>query len=670
MKVKKKNELKHVSERMEKLSKLITHHSERYHTHDQPEISDEAYDALVSELTLLEQKFPELKSHRSPVDQIGGVTLKKIGKVTHQVPQWSFNNVFTPEEFVEFDARMTKHAGHEVSYVTELKIDGFKIVLTYLDGSLVLAATRGDGVVGEDVTQNVRTIRSIPHSLTRPLNIIVEGEIWLPKLEFERINAKRESSGEPPFANPRNCAAGTVRQLDSSIVASRNLECFVYDIAKLDDMPPDTQEGELQLLRSLGFQVNPEYRVCHSSAEVTSFWEKWTTKRDKEPYMIDGIVIKVNDVAIQHALGYTAKAPRFGVAFKFPAVEATTVVEAIELQVGRTGVVTPVAHLRPIFIAGSTVARATLHNEDQITRLDIRVGDTVIIRKAGDIIPEVLAVVRELRPKNARRFVFPEYVEACDGPIERIPGESAYRCVNKNSFEQLARRIEYFAGKHGFDIDGLGPKNVELLMREGLVASPADLFTITLPQLMTLPGFQELSAQNLHRAISDRRTVTLARFITALSIPHVGEESAIDIARSCRSIEGFLSASYDDFLAIPGVGDVIAREMVEWREAPHHAHLIERLLAVVAVLPDTTPEGLLPFSGKTIVLTGTLPTLTRDEAKLRIREAGGSVSSAVSRTTSLVVSGEDSGTKLSRARELGVPVVNEQEFLHMLKHGM
>ncbi len=659
-----------VRERMDLLSRMIAHHSTQYHTYDAPEISDEAYDALVRELTLLEEKFPEWKSAHTPTEKVGASPLAKIGKVTHAVAQWSFNNVFTGEEFREFDARIVKHAGRPVEYVTELKIDGFKIVLTYEKGELVLAATRGDGVVGEDVTDNVRTIRSIPHHLSSKVDLIVEGEIWLPKQEFERINAERRQDGQPLFANPRNCAAGTVRQLDTRVVASRNLECFVYDIARAEAHIPDSQEGELRYLAELGFQVNPHYRIAHSCEDVLAYWEKWTPKRDREPYLIDGVVIKVNEVTLQQSLGYTAKAPRFGVAFKFPAEEATTVVEDIVLQVGRTGVVTPVAHLRPVFIAGSTVQRATLHNEDQIARLDIRVGDTVIIRKAGDVIPEVLAVVMELRPKNTERYVFPMYVEACDGPIERIPGESAYRCVNRDSFAQLARRIEYFAGKHGFDIEGLGPKNVELLLREGAITSPADLFTLTEEDVLRLPGFQALSASNLVRAIRARRTVTLARFLTALSLPHVGEESAIDIARACSTLEQFLSYTREDFLLIPGIGEVIADAIVVWREEPHHRALIARLREVVTVLRDDSKEAALPLSGKTIVLTGTLAQMTRDEAKLRIRTLGGSVSSSVSRLTDLVVAGEESGSKLARAKELGVRIVDEAQFMHILEHGV
>jgi len=658
----------HISRRAEKLRTLIEYHSHRYHALDLPEISDEAYDALLHELIGIEKEYPALVTADSPTQRVGGAPLEKFLKITHEIPQWSFDNVFSPEEFALFDERVRKHTGKSTSYIAELKIDGFKIVLTYEKGKLMTGATRGDGVVGENVTENIRTIRSIPLQLARPLNCIVEGEIWLPKLEFERINEERTKNGEQVFANPRNAAAGTVRQLDPRVVASRRLDCFVYDMARTSEIMPETQEEELELLASLGFQVNPHRRLCNTALDIVSYWKEWTRKKDKQEYLVDGVVVKVDERRIQESLGYTAKAPRFGIAFKFPAEEATTLVEDIQLQVGRTGVVTPVAHLRPVRLAGSVISRATLHNEDQIKRLDVRIGDTIILRKAGDVIPEVVRVLPELRIGKEKPYCFPEYVEACDGPIERVPGESAYRCVNRGSFTQLKRRLEYFTSRHAFDIEGLGPKIVELLMRKGLVASPDDFFTLTEGDLSVLPGFGEKSAQNLVTAIDERRRISFSRFLTALSIEHVGEETAHDLARAFGTFDALLNASVDELERVPGVGGVIATSLFEWLHKKEHQTMLDKLRNEVTIEKQNMPTKKdSPLYGKTIVLTGGLVTMTRDEAKLRIREAGGNISSSVSKETDYVVAGEDAGAKLAKAKELGVRVVTEKEFEQMFK---
>jgi DNA ligase (NAD+) len=666
--------------RVEKLRELLRVHSHRYYVLDNPDISDEAYDALYRELINLEEKYPELRTSDSPTQRVGGAPIEKFTKVTHEIPQWSFDNVFDPEGFMEFHNRVTKGVGKAPAYVTELKIDGFKIVLTYKKGLLVQAATRGDGVVGENVTENVRTIRSIPLRLSQPIDLIAEGEIWLPKAEFKRINKERAKVGEALFANPRNAAAGTVRQLDPRIVAARRLECFVYDIAQIPSRAalalaraaleveiPKTQWEELELLRELGFKVNPHARRVEEPHEVIAYWNEWAPKREKEDYQIDGIVIKVDDRVFQERLGYTAKAPRFGVAFKFPAEEATTVIEDIQLQVGRTGVVTPVAHLRPVLVAGSTVSRATLHNEDQIKKLDIRIGDTVILHKAGDVIPEVVRVLTELRPKKTKPYQFPDYVEACGGPIERIPGEAAYRCVNKSSFTQLLRRLSYFASRNAFDIEGLGPKIVELLMKEGLVSAPDDFFTLEKGDLVDLPGFGEKSGENLIASINERREITLPRFLTALSIEHVGEETALDIARAFTTIENIRAASVEELNAVEGVGDVVAESIFKWLRILENKQLIDRLLKQVAIQPMEKPKkGKVGVEGKTFVLTGTL-TMPRDEAKRLIRDAGGNIAGSVSLKTDFVVAGEDAGSKLDKAKELGVKVINEQEFRKLVK---
>ena len=655
-------------ERAKKLQELLSYHGHRYYVLDQPEISDAAYDALMQELLGIEKNYPSLQTSDSPTQRVGGKILEKFEKITHVVSQWSFDNVFSEEEFGQFSERVCKIMGKESAYVCELKIDGFKIVLTYTKGLLVSAGTRGDGVIGENVTENIRTIRSIPLRLTKPIDCIVEGEIWLPKNEFARINKERAKEGLPVFANPRNAAAGSVRQLDTSEVAKRKLDCFVYDIARIEGGAPTTQFNELTLLEELGFQVNPHRRLCKNISEVVAYWENWTPKRDKEPYLIDGVVIKVNDRKDQERLGYTAKSPRFGVAYKFPAEEATTIVEDIQLQVGRTGVVTPVAHLRPVRIAGSLVSRATLHNEDQIAKLDVRIGDTVILRKAGDVIPEVLRVLIDLRTGKEKKYKFPEYVEACGGPIERIPGMAAYRCVDKNSFTQLRRRMAYFTSKGALNIEGLGPKIVEALMKAELVSSPDDFFTLKKGDLLHLEGFAEKSADNLIASIDERRKVTLSRLLTALSIEHVGEETAIDIAAALCTIEKVMGATEAELIEIDGVGEIVAHSLVVWMKNSEHKSMLKRLLSQVTVLAEK--KRILknaPFAGKGVVLTGGLTSMTRDEAKAMVREQGGKVSSSVSKETDYVVAGEDAGSKLDAAKKLGVTILTEQQFLKMLK---
>lgn len=665
----KENVPKEARARAAKLRELVEYHNRRYYVLDAPEISDAAYDALMRELIDLEEKYPQLRTPDSPTQRVGGEPAQGFVKVRHEVPQWSFDNVFSREEFSAFHERVRKNlGGRDPEYVCELKIDGFKIVLTYEKGVLVRAATRGDGEIGEDVTANVRTIRTVPLKLSKEVDCIVEGEIWLPKKEFERINSERRKSGEPEFANPRNAAAGTVRQLDSKVVASRRLECFAYDIARIGEGEPKTQWEELAVLERLGFLVNPHRELVRGVDGVMRYYETWKDRREQEEYQVDGFVIKVNSREDQERLGYTAKAPRFGVAFKFPAEEATTVVEDIQLQVGRTGVVTPVAHLRPVRIAGSVVSRATLHNEDQIKRLDVRVGDTVILRKAGDVIPEVVRVLPEMRTGKEQPYVFPKEVEACGGPIERIPGQAAYRCVNRNSYAQLLRRLAYFVSKPALDIDGLGPKTVELLVKKGLVSSFDDFFTLTVGDLVGLPGFGEKSAENLIAAISAKRKVPLERFLTALGIEHVGEETAHAIASAMGTLSRIRRASVEELAQIDGVGQVVASSVYRWMNDSLHAAMLDRLLEHMQVLPAqrTRAKSTSPLFGKVVVLTGTLKRFSRDEAKRRIRDAGGKPSSSVSKETDLVVAGEGAGSKLAEAKRLGIRVIDEKAFLAML----
>ncbi len=672
---------KEIIERLAKLKASIEYHRYNYHVLDKPEISDEALDSLKNELVKIETEYPELITPDSPSQRVAGTPLPEFKKVAHKVPQWSFNDAFTIEDIKEFDARtkrfLKSETGKDIwpSYVCELKIDGLKIVSEYKNGLLVAAATRGDGKVGEDVTMNIRTIESVPLRLNKDVDIIVEGEVWLSKSNFEKLNKEQERKGKPLFANPRNVAAGSIRQLDPSIVAERRLETFTYDIASYGEKMPAKQELELTLLNELGFKVNKYFEPCRDIDEVISFWQKWQKKKDSLDYFIDGVVVKVNEKEYQDILGFTGKAPRYGIAFKFQAEQVTTIVEDIQLQIGRTGVLTPVAHLRPVLVAGSTVSRATLHNEDEIKRLDVRVGDTVILQKAGDVIPDIVKVLTEFRSGKEKPYVFPKKVSECggDGSIERIPGQAAYRCVFKNSFAVQRRRLYHFASKHAFDIDGLGPKIVDKLLDSQLISNASDIFSLKAGDLATLEGFKEKSVTNLLEAIEKARDVSLARFIISLSIPQVGEETANDLAVHFKTLDSLREASVEEMQAINGVGDVVAESIYSWFRDGINKEAVQKLLKQVRIKHEDsvrTTSKKQTLSGKTFVLTGTLPTLERDEAKEKIRVLGGNVSSSVSAKTDYVVAGESAGSKYDKAVELGVTILDEDEFLKLLETGV
>lgn len=661
-----------VCTRHEKLVALIERHRTLYHVYDKEEITPEALDSLKRELVALETEYPVLITPASPSQRVAGAPLPGFKKVRHTVAQWSLNDAFTPDDIEEFDARVkrflaTSHTDPQPTYVCELKIDGLKVVLTYAQGILKTAATRGDGVIGEDVTHNVRTIESVPLSLPRPVDLIVEGEVWLPEREFARINAVRTRSGEPVFANPRNAAAGTIRQLDPRIAASRKLDTFMYELAKTSEARPRDQLGELAYLRELGFKVNPHVAHAQNVAAIIAFWKQWKTKGRSQEYWVDGIVVKVNEAEYEEALGYTGKGPRFAIAFKFPAEQVTTVVEAIELQVGRTGVLTPVAHLQPVSVAGTTVSRATLHNEDEIKRLDVRIGDTVILQKAGDIIPDIVRVLPELRIGKEKKFVWPKKVAACggDGSIERVPGTAAWRCVNRDSAVLTQRRLRHFASRAAFNIEGLGKETAELLVDEGLVSTFDDLFTLEVGDLLALEGFAEISAEKLVANIKNSSRVTLERLLYGLSIDHVGEETARLIAEHFGTLDRIRRASREELSALHGVGEVVAESVYAWFRAPEKRAILERLLTHLTI-PRAQERAKGVFSGKSFVLTGTLSSMSREEAEAKIRAFGGTASGSVSKKTSYVVAGESAGSKLEKAHSLGVPVLSEEEFARML----
>ena len=673
---------KDIKGRAEKLRDTINRHRSLYHTYDKPEISDTAYDALVRELEDLEAKYPEFALSDSPTQLVGDVPLKEFKKIAHEVPQWSFNDAFDENDIRAFDERVKKNLKIQLEYLAELKIDGLKIVLTYENGMLKTAATRGDGKIGEDVTNNVRTIESIPTKLKEPISVIVEGEIWMAKSVFEKLNQERKKIGEELFANPRNVAAGSVRQLDPAVTRARQLDSFIYDVAYIDPrsdlkgsqgLTLETQKEELKLLQKLGFKVNPHFKKFENIDEVIKYWKQWEEKKEKEDYLIDGIVVKVNSCEYQKSLGYTGKSPRFGIAFKFKAEQVTTVVEDITLQIGRTGVLTPVAILRPVLVAGSTVSRATLHNEDEIRRKNIRIGDTVVIQKAGDVIPEVVRVIEEMRTGREKVFKFPTHFSLCggDGRIERISGQVAYRCVAKNSYEQQRRKLGHFVSRNIFDIDGLGPKIISQLMEAKVISNFDDIFTIKKGDLETLERFGEKSINNLLESIEKARDVTLARFIASLSIPQVGEETARDLSEHFGMPEHFARATLSELETLDGVGPIVARSITDWFKKKENRRLFTRLLKQVRIQPikNLTFDRLL-LNGKSFVFTGTLKKMSRENAKEKIRSLGGEMRESVSKNTDYVVAGTDPGEKLKRANELNIKVLNEREFLKLLESNL
>ncbi len=667
--------------KFQQLEDLISYHQKRYHEEDSPEISDEAYDSLVLELRELLKKHPELKKEDKVLERVGGAPLEEFKKVKHKVRQLSFGNIFSYEELVEWEKKIKRHIKRETilddnkfTFCAEPKIDGLKIILTYKKGVFVTGATRGDGETGEDITQNLKTIKTIPLILKKPIDVVVVGEAWLSVDEFKRINKERKESGQPKFANPRNAAAGSLRQLDSAITASRNLDCFIYDLelVNLHGVKltlPETQTEELKFLSKLGFKINDNFKFCETIDEIERFYKKNIKNREKYPFEMDGVVIKINETEYQKALGNTAHAPRYAIAYKFPAEQVTTKVEDIILQVGRTGVLTPVAVLTPVKVAGSVVSRATLHNEDQINKLDVRIGDTVILQKAGDVIPEIVSVIKELRSGKEKKYVFPKHVPACggDGAIERVKGQAVWKCVSKDSFTQTARRLQHFVSKKTLNIEGLGPQIINLLLEKGLITTYADLFTLKKGDLEGLPGFKEKSIDNLLNAIHDAGNVKFSKLLFALSIDQVGEETARDIAIHFKTLENLRKAKKEELEEIEGVGFVVAQSVYDWFRNEDNKKILKELLKHIKIEADEdfTANGTL--SGKTVVVTGVLPTLSRNNAHEIIRQNGGKVANSVSQNTSFVVAGEKAGSKLQKAKKMGIEIIDEKEFLKRIK---
>ncbi len=649
----------------------LNYHSHRYYVLDAPEIADAEFDALMRRLQAIEASYPELVAPDSPTQRVGGAPAEGFGRVAHPTPLFSLANALSFDELQAFDARVKSGLGTDkVEYVVELKIDGLAVNLVYEDGKLVRAATRGDGQYGEDVTANVRTIRAVPLVLhgDYPRSIEVRGEIYLPRREFERINKSREAAEEPLFANPRNAAAGSLRQLDSRVTAERALDIFVYGVGVREGAELATHAGTLAYLASLGFKTNPHYRVFATIEEVAAYCESWADKRADLAYDIDGLVIKVNSLADQAALGFTAKDPRWAIAFKFPAEQAVTVVEDIIVSVGRTGVLTPTAILKPVRLAGSTVSRATLHNEDSIRDKDVRIGDTVVVHKAGEIIPEVVAVLAERRTGAEREFALPAECPECGSAVVRQPGEAAHKCTNPFCPAILREGLFHFVSRDAMDIDGLGPAVITSLLAAGLVKDAADLYSLTKEQVLPLERIGEKSAQNLIEAIDKSRQAGLARLLFALGIRFVGVKAAGILARRFGDIDRIAAATAEELTAIEEIGPKIAGSVVTWFAVPANLALIDKFRRAGVKLTEERVEtaGPRPFAGKTFVLTGTLTALTRSEATARIEALGGKVAGSVSKKTDYVVAGEEAGSKLDKARALNVAVLDEAAFGELL----
>ena len=663
-----------IQSRAAKLRQVLNHHIYRYHVLDAPEISDEAYDQLFQELVSLETQWPQLAAADSPTQRIGAPPREKFESVAHSLPMRSLDNAFSGEEVREFEKRIRRQLAVEavVDFTLEPKMDGVAVELVYRNGLLALASTRGDGFRGEVITANVRTIPSVPLRLKAiggkvPALLEVRAEVFIHREAFEKLNRKRTARDLPAFANARNAAAGSLRQLDSKITARRPLAVFCYGIGRLDGAMPATQGEILDYLQAAGLPVNPLVRARQSIDAALVFYRELEARRPDLPYDIDGMVIKVDRVDYQERLGATTRSPRWAIAFKFKAVQATTRLVAIEVQVGRTGTLTPVARLEPVEVGGVVVSRATLHNQDEIDRKDIRVGDTVLVQRAGDVIPEVVKAVASKRSGDERRFTMPDRCPDCDAGVVQLQGEIALRCVNADCPAQIKERIRHFASKRALDIDGLGRKIVAQLVDTGLVRSFPDLFFLDAPTLAGLDRLGAKSADNLVAAITASRRIGLDRFVFALGIRHVGENAARLLARRFYNWERLAAATREELEAVEGIGPIVAQSFKTFVDQAANQKMIQQLWANgLELLPvGDEPQG--GLAGKVFVLTGTLQGMTRTQAKQAIEDAGGKVTGSVSRKTDYVVAGVASGSKLAKARSLGVAVVDENQFMRLIE---
>jgi DNA ligase (NAD+) len=659
---------------MDQLTHTINQHNIRYYVDDAPSIPDAEYDRLIKRLTELERDYPQFKSVDSPTQRVGGIALQKFAQITHLKPMLSLDNAFEQTDFAAFNKRITDKVD-SVDYVCEPKLDGLAVSITYRFGVLERAATRGDGSVGEDITANVRTIRSIPLKLRGegfPDLVEVRGEVFMPKAAFEALNQRQISKGDKVFVNPRNAAAGSLRQLDSKITASRALGFYAYALGVVEgeSQPMQTSHyGQLTQLQQWGVPVSSEVKVTDSLEKVYAYYADIMARRSALEYEIDGVVIKVNDIAKQQTLGFVAKAPRWAIAYKFPAQEEMTLLESVDFQVGRTGAVTPVARLKPIFVGGVTVSNATLHNADEIARLGVKIGDTVIIRRAGDVIPQIVAIVPEQRPDDAQDIIFPQYCPVCQSIVERLEGEAVARCSGGLFCEaQRKEAIKHFASRKALNIDGMGDKIVEQLIDKELVKTPADLFSLTASSITMLDRMAMKSATNIVAAIKHAKATTLARFLYSLGIREVGEATAANLAQHFAEFERIRTASVEQLLEVADVGDIVAKHIRQFFAQPHNIEVIEQLLEAGITWPviEQADESQLSLKGQTWVLTGTLTQLNRNDAKAQLQALGAKVAGSVSKNTDCLVAGEAAGSKLAKAEELGVKVIDEQALMDLL----
>jgi len=660
--------MKDPAREIETLREELRRHEHLYYVLDQPEISDAEYDALMRQLQGLEEEHPDLMAPDSPTQRVGGKPREGFVKVRHSSAMLSLDNALNEDELRDFDRRVRELlGGAEYRYVTELKMDGLSMAAHYRNGAFLQAVTRGDGQVGEDVTENARTIRSLPLRVKTKLAAFeVRGETVMNRRAFERLNAEREERGLSRFANPRNAAAGSLRVLEPQITASRRLDYYTYFLL-VDGRPVlDSHWESLDELERLGFKVNRYRRLCGSLEEVLAFCAQWEGQRDELPYEIDGVVIKIDSVAQQQQLGYTAKAPRWAIAYKYPARQAVTTVENIGVQVGRTGALTPVANLKPVLVGGVTVSRATLHNEDEIGRLGLEIGDDVVIERSGDVIPKVVRV--HAQGSYRRPFQMPTKCPVCGGKVVREEGEAASRCINTNCSARLRESILHFASRGVMNIDGVGEALADQLVDRGIVASVADLYDLTVERLMALDRMGKKSAGNIIRNIEKSKANPLPRVLTALGIRFVGERTAVLLAESFGSLDAIAAAGVEDLQMAEEVGPKVAESVFQFFREPRNRQLVERLrLAGLQFTYESTRPKAGPLRGLTFVLTGTLPNLSRDEAKRLIESAGGKVSGSVSKKTSYLVAGDEAGSKLNKAQELGIRIVTEQELLELIK---
>ena len=659
--------------RIIELRELINYHNKQYYVYDSPVISDAEFDKLMKELEKLEKEFPEFITPDSPTQRVGGEPLSSFAQVVHRVPMMSLSNAYTKEDLLDFKRRVEEVVGPDVEYVVELKIDGLAVSITYEDGVFTRAATRGDGEVGEDVTQNVKTIKSVPLKLDfpegkRPKILEVRGEVYLPKEDFKKLNEEREEEGLPLFANPRNAAAGSLRQLDPKITAKRPLNIFLYGIGYYEGIEFTTHFEILKFFEEVGLRVNPYAKLFSNFSDAIDYCMSFIEKRHELPYEIDGMVIKVNSLEMQRKLGNTAKSPRWAVAFKFPAEQKETIIEDIIVRVGRTGVLTPTAILKPVKIAGSTVSKATLHNEDYIKEKDIMIGDTVIIEKAGDIIPEVVRSLKEKRTGKEKEFKMPDTCPECGGKVIRFPGEAAYRCTNVSCPAQVRRSIEHFVSRDAMDIRGLGPAIVNALLSNGIIKDAADLYYLKREDLLPLERMGEKSVANLLKAIEESKNRPLERLIYALGIPFIGSKAASILAEHYKSIDELMNASFEELIKIPEIGEKMAQSIVAFFKNEGVKKFIEKLkkagVNTAGEIENKNKDGIL--KGLSFVVTGTLKNYTRNEVKELIENLGGKVSESVSKKTDYLIVGEEPGSKLKKAQSLGIKIINEEEFLKLI----